>query len=173
MRNEATDLIFQDRESNVRRPTGSGKAARKQLAPAPAARKTASSPPRKRLLRRKHHAAAETFESQSHTPMDPLEALARLQSFNGCFSLSVLSIIQLIDGADEARAALFDGISDEVFATVIAMAFLNTKLGPEVERDSWEAMYDKARAFVENTLQTGEVSLGVNELETKAVSILF
>ncbi|KAJ6542707.1 von Willebrand factor type A domain-containing protein [Mycena capillaripes] len=96
-----------------------------------------------------------------------LENLARLQLFNGCFSLAVLSVVRLITDAAQARRALLDGISDEVFATVLAMAFMRHKLGPEVERDSWEAMYDKARAFVERTIQ-----VSVDELEAKAASML-
>ncbi|KAJ7468643.1 von Willebrand factor type A domain-containing protein [Mycena latifolia] len=105
------------------------------------------------------------------TPMDILEALARLQSFDGRFSHAVLSTLQLNVDADQARTALAD-VPDEVFATVLAMAFLCTKLGPDVERESWEAMYDKARAFVEDTLQSSGSSVGVDELQTKAVTLL-
>ena len=45
-----------------------------------------------------------------------------------------MSAVQLGVPPDEARAAL--GVSEEVFATVVAMAFLYTKLGPDVERES-------------------------------------
>jgi hypothetical protein len=69
----------------------------------------------------------------------------------------------------DARTA-FLGLAEDVFATVVGMAFLRTKLGPTIERDSWEAMYDKARAFVEGML-VGSV-VGVDELEAKAVSLL-
>ncbi|KAJ7160735.1 von Willebrand factor type A domain-containing protein [Mycena filopes] len=106
------------------------------------------------------------------TPTDPLEALARLQTFDGCFSLGVLSVVLLTVDAAEARTTILEGISDEVFATILAMAFLNNKLGDEVERDSWEAMYEKARVFVEEALQAGGFSVAVDELETKAVSVL-
>lgn len=96
-----------------------------------------------------------------------LESLARHQSFDGGFSLAVLSVVQLTVDVAQARAALLDGISDQVFATILAMAFMTNKLGPEVERDSWEAMYDKARAFVEGAMQ-----VSADELEVKAVSML-
>ncbi|KAJ6476263.1 vault protein inter-alpha-trypsin domain-containing protein [Mycena sanguinolenta] len=96
-----------------------------------------------------------------------LERLARHQSFDGGFSLAVLSVVQLTVDVAKARATLLDGISDEIFATILAIAFMARKLGPEVERDSWEAMYDKARAFVE-----GAVTVSVDELETKAISML-
>ncbi|KAJ7145802.1 von Willebrand factor type A domain-containing protein [Mycena epipterygia] len=105
------------------------------------------------------------------TAMDIVEALARLQSFDGRFSSAVISTLQLNVPADQARAAFRD-ISDEVFATVIAMTFFCTKLGPDVERESWEAMYDKARTFVEDTLQNAGVSVGVDELQTKAMALL-
>jgi hypothetical protein len=102
--------------------------------------------------------------------MDPLETLARLQSFDGCFAPGVLSTVQLNVPADKARAAL--GVSEEVFATIIAMAFLSTKLGPDVERESWEAIYDKARAYVEIALQSVASTVGVDELQAQAVSYL-
>ncbi|KAF7345090.1 hypothetical protein MVEN_01672600 [Mycena venus] len=103
-------------------------------------------------------------------PMDPLEMLARLQSFDGCFAQGVLSTVQLNVPADEARAAL--NVSEEVFATIIAMAFLCTKLGPDVERDSWEAMYDKARAYVQDALQTVGSTMGVDELQAQVLGYL-
>ncbi|KAJ7875360.1 vault protein inter-alpha-trypsin domain-containing protein [Mycena olivaceomarginata] len=103
-------------------------------------------------------------------PMDPLETLARLQSFDGCFAPGVLSTVRLNVPADEARVAL--GVSEEVFATIIAMAFLCTKLGPDVERESWEAIYDKARAYVEIALQSVASTVGVDELQAQAVSYL-
>ncbi|KAF7373341.1 hypothetical protein MSAN_00543700 [Mycena sanguinolenta] len=99
--------------------------------------------------------------------MDPLEKLARLQSFDGCFAAGVLSTIQLTVPAEEVRAAL--GVSEDVFATLVAMAFLCTKLGSDVERESWEAMYEKARAYVEDALQGG---VGVDELQARAVTYL-
>ncbi|KAJ7041187.1 hypothetical protein C8F04DRAFT_1080479, partial [Mycena alexandri] len=110
----------------------------------------------------------EDEDEAEPAPTDPLEVLARLQSFDGCFSLGVLSVVRLTLDAAQARTALLEGISDDIFATILAMAFLSNKLGAEVERDSWEAMYDKARVFVEDSLQAGGVSVGVDELETKA-----
>ncbi|KAJ7778519.1 von Willebrand factor type A domain-containing protein [Mycena metata] len=114
----------------------------------------------------------EDEDEAESTPTDPLEALARLQSFDGCFSLGVLSVVHLTLDAAQARPALLEDISDNIFATILAMAFLSNKLGPEVERDSWEAMYEKARVFVEDSLRAGGVAIGVGELETKALSIL-
>ncbi|KAJ7778541.1 von Willebrand factor type A domain-containing protein [Mycena metata] len=99
-------------------------------------------------------------------PVDVLETLARHQSFDGCFTQGVLSTIQLNDPPDEVRATL--GVSDEVFATIIAMAFLCTRLGPNVEPESWEAIYDKARAFVEDALREVSGTLGADELQARA-----
>ncbi|KAJ6526596.1 von Willebrand factor type A domain-containing protein [Mycena vulgaris] len=107
----------------------------------------------------------------SPVPMDNLEALARLQSFDGRFSLAVLSTLQLTVAVDQARAALSD-LPDEVFATVLAMAFMCTKLGPDFEREAWEGIYDKARAFVEDALQSGGASVGMDELQIKAIELL-
>ncbi|KAF7345101.1 hypothetical protein MVEN_01673800 [Mycena venus] len=102
--------------------------------------------------------------------MDPLEALARLQRFDGYFSLEVLSIVRLNVDVMEARAAFMD--VSEVFPTLLGMAFLRTKLGATIEHDSWEAMHNKARAFVgQRLLGTGN-SVDVDELEARAVSIL-
>ncbi|KAJ7260936.1 hypothetical protein B0H12DRAFT_364635 [Mycena haematopus] len=127
-----------------------------------------------------HHGTTRTAKSESSrhnkgktvdpSPPDPLETLARLQSFNGCFAPRVLSTVQLNVSPDEARAVL--GVSEDVFATLIAMAFLCTKLGPDVERESWEAMYDKARAYVEDALQAGTSTVGVDELQAQAVAYL-
>ncbi|KAJ6526591.1 von Willebrand factor type A domain-containing protein [Mycena vulgaris] len=176
------------------RVVGGGKAARKQLArkdmATSAAPKTASVAPAKLLARaaaaasmlapaakkRKRGRGSQNAEDEPSEPpappMDPLEALARLQSFDGCFSLAILSTVPLTMDISQAKTALFEGISDEVFATIIALAFLRTKLGPEIERESWEAMYDKGHAFVEGVLQSLGDSVGVDELEAKAVAML-
>ncbi|KAJ7682902.1 von Willebrand factor type A domain-containing protein [Mycena rosella] len=180
------------------RVVGGGKAARKQLATS-AARKTANAAlsqpsipaaaaaPTAARARKKRKVEVEKFfdfagvsddddDDESSGPaaalMDPLEALARVQSFDGCFSLAVLPIVQLNMDVVEARTALLEGVSDEVFATILAMAFLSTKLGPDVERESWEAMYDKARVFVEGALQLLGTSVDVGELEAKAIVLL-
>ncbi|KAJ6542714.1 von Willebrand factor type A domain-containing protein [Mycena capillaripes] len=102
--------------------------------------------------------------------MDPVEKLARLQSFDGRFVQAVLSIMQLNVAADEARAAL--GVPEDVFATLMGMAFLCTKLDSDVQRESWEAIYDKARTFVEDALQSGASTVGVDELQAQAVGYL-
>ncbi|KAJ7482238.1 von Willebrand factor type A domain-containing protein [Mycena galericulata] len=115
-------------------------------------------------------AAAPAAEPGPETLSDPVEALARLQSFKGCFSPGVLSIVQLKVDVNEARAVLLH-VSD-VFATILVMAFLRAKLGPSVGRESWEAMYDKARSFAKNALRDAGSLLGVDELEAKAIALL-
>ncbi|KAJ7058071.1 von Willebrand factor type A domain-containing protein [Mycena amicta] len=92
------------------------------------------------------------------TPSDPLEALARLQAFDGCFSLEVLKVIKLAPSTDiqAVRAALPSGVSDAIVATLLAMAFLANKLGAGVERDAWEGMYEKAEEYVEETIGATE-----------------
>ncbi|KAJ7620513.1 von Willebrand factor type A domain-containing protein [Mycena polygramma] len=166
---------------------GGGKAARKQLAPSAA--RTAATPAKKsrsrgRALTQSPHSSkrrhivpvddssdghAEEFEETAAptTGARALENLARFQSFDGCFSLAVLSVIQLVVDAAQARAAFSDGISDDIFATILAMTFMRNKLGPQVDEAAWEAMYDKARAFVEATIQ-----ISVEEVEAQVVTML-
>ncbi|KAJ7147301.1 von Willebrand factor type A domain-containing protein [Mycena filopes] len=102
--------------------------------------------------------------------VDILETLARHQSFDGRFTQDVLSTIPLNLTPHEARAAL--GVSDDVFATLVAMAFLCSRLAADVEADAWEAMYDKARAFVEDALREISDGLGVDELQARALGYL-
>ncbi|KAJ7778552.1 von Willebrand factor type A domain-containing protein [Mycena metata] len=103
---------------------------------------------------------------------DPLEALARLQSFDGCFTLEVLGVIHLKSGIEDVRKAFPAGTTDGVVATVLAMAFLSTKMGAGVERDSWEGIYEKAQQYVETALQNMGVSETVEVLEAKVAALL-
>ncbi|KAJ6476339.1 von Willebrand factor type A domain-containing protein [Mycena sanguinolenta] len=111
---------------------------------------------------------------QPRASMDPLEALARLQSFDGCFSLGVLSVIALKSnvGIEAVRAVFPAGASDGVIASVLAMVFLANKLGAGVERDSWEGMYEKARRYVEAALQKMGATETAEGLEAKVVPLL-
>ncbi|KAJ7041159.1 von Willebrand factor type A domain-containing protein [Mycena alexandri] len=105
------------------------------------------------------------------TDSDILETLARLQSFDGCFSLEVLSVIKLKSGIEDVRKAFPDGATDGVVTTVLAMAFLSTKLGG-VDRDSWEGIYEKAQQYVEMALQNMGVTQSVDVLEAKIAGLL-
>ncbi|KAJ6614674.1 hypothetical protein B0H10DRAFT_135022 [Mycena sp. CBHHK59/15] len=106
------------------------------------------------------------------TATDPLEALARLQSFDGCFSLDVLNVIQLNTALEHVRGAFPAGATDAVVATVIGLAFLSTKLGATVDRDSWEGMYEKAQQYVEAALRDLGSAETVDVLETKSQKCL-
>ncbi|KAJ7058056.1 hypothetical protein C8F01DRAFT_1255941 [Mycena amicta] len=103
-----------------------------------------------------------------------LEALARLQAFDGCFSLDVLNVVKLAPSADiqAVRAALPTGVSDAVVATLLAMAFLANKLGADVERDAWEGMYEKAEEYVEGALQAIGATEKVEVLVGKVLKCL-
>ncbi|KAF8125680.1 von Willebrand factor type A domain-containing protein [Mycena galopus ATCC 62051] len=135
-------------ERNVAKPRVRDYMGRAKLIAPSSSEDTASVAGFRSIARRRGPLELSTEAIQPPPPpaplMDPLEVLARLQSFDGCFAQGVLSTVPLNVPAEEVRAAL--GVSEEVFATIMAMAFLCTKLGPDVERDSWEAMYDKARA---------------------------
>ncbi|KAJ6622753.1 hypothetical protein B0H10DRAFT_878898 [Mycena sp. CBHHK59/15] len=103
---------------------------------------------------------------------DPLEALARLQSFDGCFSLDVINVIKLNTTLEHVRGAFPAGATDAVVATVIGLAFLSTKLGATVDRDSWEGMYEKAQQYVEAALRDLGSTETVDVLETKIAKML-
>jgi hypothetical protein len=100
--------------------------------------------------------------------MGPLESLARLQSFDGCFSLDLLAVVQLKSDIQTVRALFPSNVTDEVVATVLGMAFFSIRLGADVERDSWEAMYEKAKQFVEEALSGIDVDL----LEAEVAKLL-
>lgn len=103
---------------------------------------------------------------------DPLEALARLQSFDGHFSLDALTIVKLNTGIETVRQAFPSGVTDAIVATVLAMAFLSTKLGAAVDRDSWEGMYEKAQQYVEGALQDLDKGETVDVLLAKIAQML-
>jgi hypothetical protein len=101
-----------------------------------------------------------------------LEALARLQSFDGHFSLDALTIVKLNTGIETVRQAFPSGVTDAIVATVLAMAFLSTKLGAAVDRDSWEGMYEKAQQYVEGALQDLDKGETVDVLLAKIAQML-
>jgi len=103
---------------------------------------------------------------------DPLEALARLQSFDGGFSLDVLNVIKLATDIQTVRNAFPAGVTDTIVATVLAMAFLSTKLGTSMDRDSWEGIYEKAQQYVEAALRNMGAAESAHVLEAKAVGML-
>ncbi|KAF7320956.1 hypothetical protein HMN09_00182300 [Mycena chlorophos] len=104
-------------------------------------------------------------------PLDAVEALIRLQSFDGSFNEKVLSHLEFTVPTQEAVATLPEGLAEVVIATAFAAAYLNARIGLKVEKDVWEAVYDKARAFMEASLAGGE-SITVDELLEKAASVL-
>ncbi|KAF7307748.1 hypothetical protein MKEN_01134900 [Mycena kentingensis (nom. inval.)] len=115
--------------------------------------------------------AEEEAVPQSGVSSDPLEALARMQSFDGGFSLQVLDIVKLAGDIQTVRSQL-PNVSDPVCATLIAMAFLANKLGADVERDAWEGMYEKALEFVESALRQAGCADSANALEGKVLQYL-
>ncbi|KAJ7160710.1 von Willebrand factor type A domain-containing protein [Mycena filopes] len=113
--------------------------------------------------------AASLAPQAMATPSDVLEALARLQSFDGCFSLEILAIIKLKTNIQDVRDAFPAGATDGVVASVLAMAYLSTRLGVGVERDAW---YEKAQQYVEMALQDGGSTEAVGALEAKIAALL-
>ncbi|KAF7345085.1 hypothetical protein MVEN_01672100 [Mycena venus] len=109
---------------------------------------------------------------RSRKSADPLEALARLQSFDGCFSLQVLKVIKLKSDVETVRASLPAGVTDGIVATLLAMAFMSTKLAPKVDLDSWEGIYEKAQQYVEVALQKMGSAETAETLEAKVAKLL-
>ncbi|KAJ7619510.1 von Willebrand factor type A domain-containing protein [Roridomyces roridus] len=105
--------------------------------------------------------------TENTTALDPLEALARLQAFDGAFSLDVLTIVKLSVDIQVVRNAFPAGSGDAIVATVLAMAYLSARLGLSVNRDSWEGIYDKAKEYVEAAL-----GAEMDALEAKVVTML-
>ncbi|KAF9030093.1 VIT-domain-containing protein [Hymenopellis radicata] len=89
--------------------------------------------------------AAGAKESQ-----DPLERLARLQAFDGAFSLKALQVVKVDE--KKAKAALPTGLQDEVVATIFAMAFIRKTMNSIKDADEkapWEGIFDKAKMYIE------------------------
>ncbi|KAJ6476277.1 von Willebrand factor type A domain-containing protein [Mycena sanguinolenta] len=103
---------------------------------------------------------------------DPLESLARMQFFDGCFSLEVLRVITLKTDIEVVRSAFPVGATDGIVATVLAMVFLSTKLGAGVEPESWEGIYEKAQQYVADALQKLGATKTVEALEAEITHFL-
>ncbi|KAF7319058.1 hypothetical protein HMN09_00242000 [Mycena chlorophos] len=114
-----------------------------------------------------------TLASTNPSVADPLEALARMQSFDGCFPAidEVLRIVKLQPQHDLAsiRALLPSGAGDSVAATLLVMAFMATKLA--AKQEEWEGMHEKAREYVVDALGAvgfvGTVDAIQNEVEKR------
>ncbi|KAJ7780211.1 von Willebrand factor type A domain-containing protein [Mycena maculata] len=163
----------QDRDRDCERPSHAsawgGAMKKKSSAVAFGAAPTAQPAPTLDLF---GYIAPESMSSTS-TSTDPLEALARLQSFDGCFSLDVLVVVKLTTDIQTVRGAFPAGATDGLVASVLAMAFLATKLGASVDRDSWEGIYEKAQQYVEAALRDmGATETAVDVLETKVAGML-
>ncbi|KAJ7467115.1 hypothetical protein FB451DRAFT_406080 [Mycena latifolia] len=91
--------------------------------------------------------AAGTLQQATNiSAPDSLEALARLQSFDGSFTLGVLSVIALRTDLQTVRDALPAAAPDQVVATVLAMSFLAAKLA--AEHEAWAGLHEKARQYI-------------------------
>jgi hypothetical protein len=90
----------------------------------------------------------EGFEEETvqKKPQDsePLERLARLQSFDGCLSSEVFTFLKITETDLHAIRFLFPlGVADVdmLAATVLAMVFLQSgKRSAEAEQDAWEGI---------------------------------
>lgn len=83
---------------------------------------------------------------------DRLEAIARLQSFDGSFDVGILKVYETKVGIEAVVALLPSKVEEgrKVAATLVAMAYLAKKLCGE--KEAWEGMYAKAREFCEGAM---------------------
>ncbi|KAJ7468660.1 hypothetical protein FB451DRAFT_1256903 [Mycena latifolia] len=116
--------------------------------------------------------AANPPQQAAASASDPLEALARLQLFDGCFSLEVLSVIKLTTDLQNVRNAFPAGATDGLVATVLAMAFLATNLGASEDRESWEGLHEKAQQYVEAALRNLGSAETLDMLQAKVATML-
>ncbi|KAJ7590273.1 von Willebrand factor type A domain-containing protein [Mycena floridula] len=139
------------------------------FAPGAAAPIISSGSPRPRSMggakRKVMHSVALSSNSLSSNPYDtptpvtdPLEALARLQSFDGSFTMQILGVVKV---EEQIARATFPGLRDIVLATVLALAFISTKLKDRQTQDveAWKGIYEKAKEYLED-----QGNLNVDEL---------
>jgi hypothetical protein len=110
--------------------------------------------------------------------LDTLEALARLQTFDGAFPSpsAVLALVPLKAGTTltDVRRALPVGAADELVGSVLALSFVGVKMKMEAgtEGDAWEGVYEKAREWVEAALRDLGAAETATELEEKVGGML-
>ncbi|KAJ7590255.1 von Willebrand factor type A domain-containing protein [Mycena floridula] len=102
---------------------------------------------------------------ETPTVTDPLEALARLQSFDGGFTMQILNLVSL---EEETARAAFPGLEDVVIATILALGFIATKLKDRqmLDVEAWEGIYEKAKEYLED-----QASLDIEDLMKKAAGL--
>jgi hypothetical protein len=109
-------------------------------------------------------------EAESTGSQDALEALARLQHFDGSFELNE-TFAKVLGFAliDAARASLSNILStaeaqnNSIVAAVLAIQFMHVKLVSS--KDSWESLSEKAAEWLEGALgsvRAKEVILAVS-----------
>jgi hypothetical protein len=110
--------------------------------------------------------------------LDTLEALARLQTFDGAFPSpsAVLALVPLKEGTTlaDVRRAFPVGATDELVGSVLALSFVGVKMKLEAgtEGDAWEGVYEKAREWVEAALRDLGAAETATELEEKVGGML-
>ncbi|KAJ7028770.1 vault protein inter-alpha-trypsin domain-containing protein [Mycena alexandri] len=130
---------------------------------------------------------------------DPLETLARLQSFDGAFLMPqavlgvpglklqagrtladvrrLLALAQqalLPDGAPESAQDEGNPEQEKLLASLLAMAFagLHMRAAWEADRDAWAGLYDKVRLWLEGVWRGMGVAGPVGDLEEKVAGML-
>ncbi|KAJ6468132.1 von Willebrand factor type A domain-containing protein [Mycena vitilis] len=127
------------------------------------------------------HQASESSDPPPPEFLDPLEAFARLQTFDGAFpsSHAVLALVSLRDEltlADVHRALGFPAADDDLVGTLLALAFLRLKTQAEdggADGEAWTGMYEKAREWVGAAFRDGHLATeSVREVEARLAAML-
>ncbi|GAA6004951.1 hypothetical protein JCM10207_008461 [Rhodosporidiobolus poonsookiae] len=105
---------------------------------------------------------AEPAAPAAPSPSDRLDALARLQAFDGSFSVAALPLANASSPLAELVRKLPGAMQggervEEAVAALVVLAFWEREMGDL--RDEWEEMAGKARGFVQDALgvEKGEV----------------
>lgn len=92
-------------------------------------------------------ANASTYDRDTKVDeADPLQKIIALQTFEGCWNLEapLLDVVGL-----SAQHNVPQGVDSKVWATVLAITFLEEKMAGD--KESWEMLVEKARAWLEGT----------------------
>jgi hypothetical protein len=93
---------------------------------------------------------------------DPLQALVSLQTFEGSWvmSSSLLTVLGISRAAADGKAVELPASRDtneNVIATLCVLVFMRKRLA--AEKDAWEMIAEKARAWLEIALDGSSISL--------------
>ena len=102
-----------------------------------------------------HESEGETPPEMTSPDADPLDKIVALQTFQGWWKLGdgLLDILEL--SRVEAEKSVPGDVSSKVWATVLAIRFLEERLSDR--EDAWELVVEKARGWLSGQEVPGEI----------------